>query len=139
VLAYAARIIKFPLLGLSEFTWAFLVTTCFLIIVLVPVIMNYQYIYFSDEGSLITFRYYSTGFFPGNKNSVEIEKKSFSGFTFDKQLFGLVQNIILYQKLKEGIAKYPPINISALTQKDKESILESLASYTPQDGKKGRK
>ena len=104
---------------------------------LLPVLLNYQYIYFSDDGDTIIFRYYSVSLFEGNKNSVEIGKKTFSGFTFDKKLFGVVQSITLYQRLKEGIAKYPPIFISALKRKDKESILQSLNSYAPRvKGKK---
>jgi hypothetical protein len=136
-LAFAAMIIRFPLLGISRAVWTIIFTACFLIIIFLPVLLNYQYIYFSDEGDSIIFRYYSAGLFEGKKNSVEIGKKTFSGFTFDKKFFGLVQSITLYQRLKEGIAKYPPIFISALKHQDKESILQSLNSYAPRvKGKK---
>ena len=137
VLAFAARIIKFPLLSMGEAAWAIIVTVCFLIVVFIPVILNYQYIFFSDEGNIIIFRYYTTGLIEGKKNSVEIEKRTFSGFTLDKMFFGLIQSITLYQRLKEGVAKYPPVYISGLKRKDKESILESLTSYAPRvKGKK---
>ena len=137
VLAFAAMIIKFPLLGMSRAAWTIFFTACFLIIIFVPVLLNYQYIFFSDEGNTIIFRYYETGFIAGNKNSVEIGKKTFSGFTLDKKLFGVIQCITLYQRLKEGVAKYPPIYISALNRQDKARILESLNSYAPRvKGKK---
>jgi hypothetical protein len=137
VLAFAAAIIKFPFLGMSRGVWTIIATACFLIIMLLPVLLNYQYIYFSDDGDTIIFRYYSASLFEGKKNSVEIGKKTFSGFTLDKKLFGLVQSITLYQRLKEGIAKYPPIFISALKSQDKDSILRSLNSYAPRvKGKK---
>lgn len=136
-LAFAAMIIRFPLLGMSRAVWTIIFTVCFLIIIFLPVLLNYQYIFFSDEGDTIIFRYYSTGLFEGKKNSVEIGKRTFSGFTFDKKFFGLVQSITLYQRLKEGIAKYPPIFISALKRQDKENILRSLNSYAPRvKGKK---
>ena len=136
-LAFAAMIIKFPLLGMSRAVWTIIFTACFLIIMLLPVLVNYQYIYFSDEGDIIIFRYYSAGLFEGKKNSVEIGKRTFSGFIFDKKFFGLVQSVTLYQRLKEGIAKYPPIFISALKRQDKENILGSLNSYAPRvKGKK---
>jgi len=136
-LAFAAMIIKFPLLGMSRAAWTIILTVLFLIIMLLPVLLSYQYILFSDEGDTIIFRYYSTGLFEGKKNSVEIGKKSFSGFTFDKKFFGLVQSITLYQRMKEGIAKYPSIFISALKRKDKDDILKSLNSYAPRvKGKK---
>jgi hypothetical protein len=137
VLALAAGIIKFPLFGMGKAAWIILFTSCFIIIMLIPIVLNFQYIFFSDEGTAIIFRYYTTGLFSGKKNSVEIGKKTFSGFTLDKKIFGLVQSITLYQRLKEGIAKYPPIFISALKRQDKDSILESLNSYAPRvKGKK---
>jgi hypothetical protein len=136
-LAFAAMIIKFPLLGMSRAAWTIIFTACFMIIIFLPVLMNYQYIYFSDEGDTIVFRHYSAGLFEGKKNSVEIGKRTFSGFTFDNKFFGLVQSVILYQRMKEGIAKYPPIYISALKRQDKDSIIESLNSYAPRvKGKK---
>ena len=122
---------------MSKTVWLLLTTLIFLIIILVPVILNYQYIYFSDEGNMLIFRYYSTGFIQGNKNSVEIEKKSFSGFTIDHSLFGLVRSITLYQRMKEGVAKYPPINISALKPREREEIIKTLTTYAPRvKGKK---
>jgi hypothetical protein len=137
VLTFAAVIIKFPLLGMSKAVWTILLTICFLIIIFLPVLINYQYIYFSDEGDIIIFRYYSAGFLEGKKNSVEIGKRSFSGFTHDRKFFGLIQCITLYQRMKEGVAKYPPIYISALKRQDKDNILESLNSYAPKvKGKK---
>lgn len=131
ILIYAARIIKFPLLGMSQFAWTLLILIIFLLIIFIPVVLNYQYINFSDEGEKITFRYYSTGIIPGNKNSVEINKKTFSGFTLEKKLFGLSQCIILYQRLKEGVAKYPAIYVSALKREEKARILKSLSSFAP--------
>ncbi|HBC78060.1 MAG TPA: hypothetical protein DEO60_07370 [Bacteroidales bacterium] len=130
-LAFAAMIIKFPLLGMSRAVWTIILSVIFLMIILLPVLFSYQYMFFSDEGEAIIFRYYSTGLIEGKKNSVEIGKKSFSGFTFDKKFFGLVQSITLYQRMKEGIAKYPPIYISAINRQDRDSILKSLNSYAP--------
>jgi len=137
VLTLAAGIIKFPLLGIGKAAWIIILTLCFLIIMLIPLIMNYQYIFFSDEGDTIIFRYYTTGLFSGNKNSVEIEKRTFSGFTLDKSFLGLIQSVTLYQRMKEGVAKYPPIFISGLKRQEKEAILQSLTSYAPRvKGKK---
>jgi hypothetical protein len=137
VLSLAAGIIKFPLFGMGKAAWIIILTVCFIIIMVIPVIMNFQYILFSDDGDTIIFRYYTTGLFSGNKNSVEIEKRTFSGFTVDKGFLGIIQSVTLYQRMKEGVAKYPPIFISALKRKDRETVLESLTSYAPRvKGKK---
>jgi hypothetical protein len=131
VIIYVAEIIKFPLLGMSRVTWTVIVLIIFLLIIFLPAVLKYQYINFSDEGESIIFRYYSTGIIPGNKNSVEINKKTFSGFTLEKKFFGLIQSITLYQAVKEGVAKYPAIYISALKREEKVRILKSLNSFAP--------
>lgn len=137
LLAFVANILKFPFLGISKTIWTVFLTACFFIIVFLPVLLNYQYIFFSDEGDTIIIRYFGSGFIEGKKNSVEIGKRTFSGFTLDKRFFGLRQSITMYQRMKEGIAKYPPVYISALKREDKKSILESLNSYAPRvKGKK---
>ncbi|MFZ0282066.1 MAG: hypothetical protein WAL29_10470 [Bacteroidales bacterium] len=131
LIAYAARLIKFPLLGMEETGWTVIIATVYVIIVFIPMVLNYQYIYYSDDGNNLVFRYFTSGIFGGKKNSIEINKMTFSGFTIEKRLFGLIQSIILYQNLKEGKAQYPPIYISALTRKEKAKVTRSLNSFTP--------
>jgi len=94
-------------------------------------ILNYQYIYYSDDGNNLVFRYFISGIFGGKKNSIEINKMTFSGFTLEKRFFGLIQSIILFQNLKEGKAKYPPIYISALSREEKAKMIRSLNSFSP--------
>jgi hypothetical protein len=39
--------------------------------------------------------------------------------------------------MKEGVAKYPPIHISALKPREREEIIKTLTSYAPRvKGKK---
>jgi hypothetical protein len=126
LLAFAANIIKFPLLGMDETTVTIIITAIYLIIVFIPMALSYQYIYFSDEGDLVIFRYFYAGIVGGKKNSIEIHKKTFAGYTLEKKLLGLSQSIILFQQIKGGKAKYPPIYISALPKEDKEKVFRSL-------------
>ncbi len=132
LLAYAARVIKFPLLGMDETFWTVIITACYIIIVFIPMILNYQYVYYSDDGNNLVFRYFFAGITGGKKNSVEINKQTFSGFTLEKKFFGLNQSIILYQQLGEGKAKYPPIYISAMNREEKNKVIRSLKSFTPE-------
>lgn len=131
IIIYAAKIIKFPLLGMSQLAWTMMILIIFPVIIFLPIVLNYQYISYSDEGDNIILRYYSTGLIPGNKNSVEINKKTFTGFTLEKKFFGLVQSITLYQRIKGGVAKYPPVYISSLKREEKVKILKSLNSFAP--------
>ncbi len=131
VLTYVAKKIKYPVLGMSDTIWTLILTACYLIFVFMPMILNYQYIYFSDDGTNLIIRYFLAGIVGGKKNSVEINKKAFSGYKIDKKLLGLNQSIILYQRMKEGIAKYPPIYISVLTKDEKAKMVNVLNSYAP--------
>jgi hypothetical protein len=131
VLTWVAKIIKYPLLGINETGWTLIILAVFLLILIIPLMLNYNYVYYSDEGENINLKYYSTGLIPGNKNAVEINKRTFSGFTLDKKYFGLVQSIILYQRMREGVAKYPPIYINALRKDQRNKIIKSLNSFAP--------
>jgi hypothetical protein len=130
ILTYVAEKIKFPLLGMSDTRWTVILVAVYLFVAFLPMFLNYQYISFSDDGEKIVFRYFSAGMLGGRKNSVEITKKSFSGYKTDSRFFGLIHSITLFQQLKEGVAKYPPVYISALTRKERARILRSLDLYT---------
>jgi len=129
ILAYAAKIIKFPLLGMSDTTWTLILVGIYLFIALLPIFLNYQYIFFSDDGEKVVFRFFTSGLVGGKKNSVEINKESFSGYRVESGFFGLKQSIILYQQFKEGVAKYPPVYISALSREERNKVLRSLNLY----------
>ena len=130
-LTYAAKLIKFPLLGLSDTAWTLILVGIYLLIAFMPMFLNYQFISYSDEGENIVIRYFVSGIVGGRKNSVEINKNSFSGYKLESGLFGLKQSIILFQKFKEGVAKYPPVHISALTREEKAKVIRSLNLFGP--------
>ena len=68
-------------------------------------VLNYQFISFSDEEDLIVFRYFTAGIVGGKKNSVEINKATFSGYKIESRFFGLIQSIILFQKIQQRNCK----------------------------------
>jgi hypothetical protein len=130
-LAYVAKLIKFPLLGMSDTVWTIFFVAIWVVLAFLPMFLNYQFISYSDEGDNIIFRYFATGFISGNKNSVEINKASFSGYKIEKKFFGAIQSIVLFQKVQYGIAKYPPVYISSLTREEKAKVIKSLNIFTP--------
>jgi hypothetical protein len=130
-LAYVANIIKFPLLGMSSGFWTGVLVGIWLILTFTPAMLNYQFISFSDEGENINFRYFSAGYVSGKKNSVEINKTLFQGYKIEKSFFGLITSLILYQKVQQGVAKYPPVYISALTKEEIAKVIRSLNMHLP--------
>jgi hypothetical protein len=125
-LAYVGKVIKFPFLGMDDIFWTLILVAGWFVVAFIPMFLNYQYISYSDDGEKVIFRYFSAGIVGGRKNSVEISKYSFAGYEVEKKFFGLIQSIILFQRFKEGVAKYPPVFISALTRNEREKIFRSL-------------
>ena len=132
-LTYVAKLIKYPLLGLTETTWTIILVVFYAIVAFFPMLLSYQYIYFSDDGDNIIFRYFTAGIVGGKKNSVEINKRTFSGYKTESGFFGLILSITLFQRVNNGIAKYPPIYISALNKEERAKVLRVLNMYTPKD------
>ncbi|OFY60556.1 MAG: hypothetical protein A2V50_05810 [Bacteroidetes bacterium RBG_19FT_COMBO_42_10] len=130
-LTYAAKLIKFPLLGLSDTAWTVILVAIWLIIAFWPMILNYQFVFFSDEGEKLVFRYFIAGIVSGKKNSVEINKRTFAGYKTESRFFGLIKSIILFQKMGQGVATYPPVYISALTHEQQSKLFASLKTYAP--------
>jgi hypothetical protein len=130
-IVYAANLIKFPLLGLSDTVWTLMLVAVYLVIAFIPMLRNFQFVFYSDEAENIVFRYFFAGIVGGKKNSVSIAKKSFAGYKTESKYFGLSDSIILFQKMGQGIAKYPPVYISALSRDQRNKLFESLNKYTP--------
>lgn len=131
VLTYVAKLIKFPFLGISDTVWTIILALCYLVIFFIPLYLGYQFIYFSDDDDRIILRYFNAGLAGGKKNSVEIKKNTFSGYKIESRFFGLVQSLILFQKIGKRIAKYPPVYISALTREEKSKLVTALNRYAP--------
>ena len=131
ILAYPARMIKFPLLGMNETSWIVLLVGVNLFVAFLPMFLNYQFISYSDEDEKIVLRYFSAGLVGGRKNSVEIDKNTFKGYKIETRFFGLIISITLFAHLKAGEAKYPPVYISALTKEERSKIIRSLNLFSP--------
>jgi hypothetical protein len=133
IVAFIAKMINFPLLGLSETVWTLILVGIYLIVLLLPMIRNIQFVFFSDEGENIVFRYFHAGMVGGKKNSISIPKNSFAGFKTEKKNLGLSASIILFQRIGQSLAKYPPIYITAIPKEQKEKMLNLLGRYSPKE------
>lgn len=130
-LAYVPKMLKFPLLGISETVWVVTLSAAYVLVAYYPTLLKYNYIYFSDDGKAIIIRYYSAGIIKGARHSVEIPKQSFSGFSKGNLIPRLIPYIILYEKRQGKIAKYPPVYLTALKRSEREKIYRSLTALTP--------
>ena len=130
-LAYVAKLIKFPILGLSDTAWTLILVIIYLLIAFIPMFLNYQYVYFSDDGESLVFRYFNAGIVGGKKSSIEISKKTFAGYKTESRYFGLMLSLVLFQQVGQRIAKYPPVHISALNKDQRNKLFYSLSLLAP--------
>jgi hypothetical protein len=129
-MVYLIKLIKFPLLGLGDEIWTLVIIAGWLLIAFMPMILNYQYISYSDDGDNIVLKYFNAGIAGGRKNSIEIYKPTFDGFQTISKFFGLSTSIILFQKTSAGRAKFPHVYITALTKEQKVRLFKTLESYS---------
>lgn len=127
--AYLGKELKFPVLGLNEGAWTLILLSIYAILAFYPMLFNYKYIYFSDDGPNIIFRFYTAGILKGKRNTVEIPKNEFAGY-YIKNYAGGLKMIILKQKLDRRVADYPPIHLGSLKNKELNSIIDTLNNIT---------
>ena len=123
------RLVYPEFLGLERKYWLLLVIGIYLIYFFYFIVIEANYIYFSDHGKKIVLRYFTSAPFNPLKRSIEIEKEKFGGFEIKTSLFGLKQKVILYQYVKNSKAKYPEVSISLLNNKEKINLIETLKKY----------
>jgi hypothetical protein len=87
---------------------------------------NYNYLYFNDESDKLVLRFFAPNFFTSKKNSIEIPKKEFAGYTLQSFFMGYREKIVLSRRTSRGIASYPPVSITALSNSEKNSLLLTL-------------
>lgn len=126
----ATNIYSDEIAGIDKYEFSILLACIYILTVLFSVIRNYHYIYYSDEGDKLILRYFSFSFWTQKKNSIEINKNELEGYQINQQFLGLRENLVLYQKIKDGRAKYPPVSITALSKSEKKELLDSLAIYS---------
>lgn len=117
--------LKFPVLGLNVGAWTLIILSIYAFLAFYPMLFKYKYIYFSDDGPNIVFRFYSVGMLKGKQNTIEVPKSEFKGYSL-KNYAGGLKMIILKQKIDRRVAKYPPIHLGSLKNKELNKIINSL-------------
>jgi len=118
-----------PFYGLDRYTIVLILTGLYIVIMLISYSMNRNYIYFNDNGETIILRYYPIRPILRKKRVIEIHKASLVKFEIRKNFFGLKKTLYLYQGMKNKVARYPAIGLTALNKKELESIESGLSQH----------
>lgn len=114
---------KFILLGI--------VAGVFLLVVFIVIILNFQYIRIMEEKNKFILRYYSIFSFNRTYQSIEIPIEHLRKVEIFKVLFGLKWDLKLTVRIRQGIADYPLVSLSAVPSKDRKKIIMHLKSLIP--------
>jgi hypothetical protein len=112
--------------GLSNTLLAAFVAVAYVIHAFYNTFRNYNYIYFSDESDKLVLRYFSPNIFTTKKNSIEIPKKEFAGFELQSFFMRYREKLILLRRTGKGVAKYPAVSITALSEDERYALLFAL-------------
>jgi hypothetical protein len=112
--------------GIENSLLAVFTAIAYVIFTIYNAFRNYNYIYFNDESDKIVLRYFSPNIFTSKKNSIEIPKKDFAGYVLNSFFMRYREKITLLKRTGKGLAKYPPVSITALDAHERDMLLHAL-------------
>jgi hypothetical protein len=118
------------LIPMSRTAYALTFGGLFIVFLVFRTNLKYHYIIYNDEKNKIILRYYPfTSFFNTKYTSIEMPYDALYKIEIQKVFFKRREELIIYQTLKEGVAKYKPIPLTALTKKEKKDLIDSLNQH----------
>ncbi len=123
IILYMGHLLKEPVFGVGQLEVTIFLCIVYLFVVLPTIVLKYQFVYFSFEENKLFVKYYTIGFIPGARKSFEFPASEFYKFELRNSLFNLRKNVILFRKVKKGVAKYPPISLTGLKEKQKNQLI----------------
>jgi len=123
IVLYMTTLLEEPVVGIGRIHVTIFLSVIYLYLVLFPWILKYQFIYISDEDQKLIIKYYTIGFLPGTRKTIEFPIREFSKFEINRSFFNLRESVVIYRKIKKGIAKYPPIYFSGLNPRQRERAI----------------
>jgi hypothetical protein len=91
--------------------------------------LKYHYIFYDDESNKIILRYYPFSSFNAKHMSIEIPYDLLYKIEIQKAFLKFREELIIYQVVEKGVAKYKPIPLTALTRKEKKQLIEALNKF----------
>ena len=91
-------------------------------------VLNFSFVRILLENNLVIIRYYSLFAFERDYQSIEFPVASLRQVVVKKYLFGLKWDLHLAVKLKQGLANYPPVCLSAIPLSDRIKLVELMHS-----------
>ncbi len=118
-----------PVFGLSREIYVIVVCAAYILYNVYRFFLNINYFFFNDQSEKIILKYYSLRPFMQKHRSIEIAKGSLVKFEVNTSFIRRKKGLILYQKINNKIAKYPPVSISALNKEEYDNLVTALNKH----------
>ncbi len=129
-LIYFANVLRDGAFGYTRDQVAVFMIILVVLFFLYHFVRDHHYIYYSDTGDKFVLRYFSLRPLADKKNAIEFNKNELLRYEIIKPLYGLNRSLVIYRKTARGIAKYPPVSLTALKKSDRKKILASIQRIT---------
>jgi hypothetical protein len=120
---------KPELLGITQYQWIIIVAGIYILLVAGSWLRGLNYFYFNDKGDKLIIRYYPIRPLGRTKKAMQIPKTALAKYEITRTNGGLKKVLILYQHVKNKVAKYPPIGITSLTGEELSQLEKQLSLY----------
>ncbi len=120
---------KPELLGITQYQWIIMVAGIYILLVAGSWLRGLNYFYFNDKGDKLIIRYYPIRPLGRTKKAMQIPKTALAKYEITRMNWGLKKVLILYQHVKDKVAKYPPIGITSLTGEELSQLEKQLSLY----------
>ena len=111
---------------LQRFDIVLILSLFFIAILILTRILNFSFVRIQQENNQLMFRFYSLFAVDRDYESIEFPVSSLRYVTVKKYLLGLKWDLHLTVKLKQGMASYPPISLSAIPFGDRKKLVEMI-------------
>ncbi len=126
-------IFKDSFLGIDRIVYFIGLNGLYIIYYIWGTIRDYNYLYYNDLGPKLIFKYYFLALLVKRKRTIEIDKDNFYKFQINKKWMGLRIYLVLYEQQPGGIAKYPPVSMGLLKNKEINKIMSSLLFFSKEE------
>jgi hypothetical protein len=113
---------------LQQFEILFVLSSLLIVVVVFIRILNLSFVRIQLENNKLMIRFYSLFAVDRNYESIEFPVPSLRRVVVKKYLLGLKWDLHLAVKLKQGMASYPPICLSAIPFGERKKIVELINS-----------
>lgn len=119
------------LIYIQQFGLVIVLSSVLLTALILNRILNFNYVRIQMDSNRIQIRYYSLFSADRNYEAIDFPSASLRKVTVKKYLLGLKWDLHLSVQLKQGLAHYPPVCLSAIPFKTREKIMAELLALVP--------